>query len=62
MMDDVLVFGQTQQEHDLKLEAVLSKISKAGVTLNSDKCQFSTNTAKFLGHVIDGTGIHPDPD
>ena len=62
MMDDVLVFGQTQQEHDLKLEAVLSKISKAGVTLNSDKCQFSTNTVKFLGHVIDGTEIHPYPD
>ena len=62
MMDDVLVFGQTQQEHDLRLEAVLSKISKAGVTLNSDKCQFSTDTVKFLGHVIDGAGIHPDPD
>ena len=62
MMDDLLVFGQTQQEHDLRLEAVLSKISKAGVTLNSDKCQFSADTVKFLGHVIDGTGIHPDPD
>ena len=49
MMDDVLVFGQTQQEHDLRLEAVLSKISKAGVTLNSDKCQFSTDHCQIFG-------------
>ena len=62
MMYDMLVFGQIQQEHDLTLEAVLSKISKAGVALNSDKCQFSTDTVIFSGHVIDGAGIHPDPD
>ena len=47
MMDDVLVFGQTQQKHDLKLEAVLCRISKAGVTLNSEKCQLSTGSVKF---------------
>ena len=62
MMDDVLVFGETQQEHNLRLEAVLNKISKVGITLNPDKCQFSTGSVKFLGHVIDGAGIHPDPD
>ena len=61
MMDDVLVFGQTQQEHDLRLEATLNRIRKAGVTLNSDKCEFSTGSVKFLGHIIDGTGVHPDP-
>ena len=32
MMDDMLVFGETQQEHDLRLEAVLNKISKAEIT------------------------------
>ena len=62
MMDDVLVFGATQREHDLRLDAVLDKISKAGVTLNLDKCQFSTDSVKFLGHSIDSAGIHPDPD
>ena len=62
MMDNVLVFGETQQKHDLRLEAVLNKISKAGITLNPDKCQFSTTSVKFLGHIIDGVGIHADPD
>ena len=48
------MFGQTQQEHDLRLQAVLNTVSKAGVTLNPEKCLFSTGSVKFLGHVIDG--------
>ena len=62
MMDDVLVFGQTQAEHDQRLKAVLERIKRAGATLNADKCEFSVDKVKFLGHVIDTAGIHPDPD
>ncbi|KAL9986789.1 hypothetical protein ACROYT_G000985 [Oculina patagonica] len=42
-IDDVLVHGKDQQEHDEKLEAVLKLLVEAGVTLNLDKCQFSTD-------------------
>ena len=61
MIDDIilLVFGKFQQEHDHRLEIVLKRINKAGITLNSDKSKQSVN---FLGHVIDEMGIHPDPD
>ena len=38
LMDDVLVYGQDQEDHDKKLEAVLLRIQSAGVTLNPDKC------------------------
>lgn len=62
MMDDILIYGCTQAEHDRRLMTVLHKIKASRVTLNKDKCQFSRSTIKFLGHVIDGTGIHPDPD
>jgi hypothetical protein len=36
-MDDVLVCGSSQKEHDERLEKVLSAIEKAGLTLN-EKC------------------------
>ena len=62
MMDDVLVFGETQEEHDERLRIVLKRIQDSGMTLNPEKCEFSRNRVKFLGHVLDGTGIHPDPD
>ncbi|CAC5390626.1 unnamed protein product [Mytilus coruscus] len=33
-MDDVLVFGSSQEEHDERLEKILEAIGKAGLTLN----------------------------
>ena len=61
-MDDVLVFGSNQQEHDFRLHAVLKAIKAAGVTLNSEKCSFSVDKLKFLSHVISRDGVSADPD
>ena len=61
-MDDVLVFGSNQAEHDERLIATLERIKAAGVTLNKDKCKFSVNAVKFLGHIVDQDGIKADPD
>ena len=62
MMDDILVHGATQEEHDQRLEAVLERLSSLGMTLNAEKCTFAQSSVKFLGHVIDNLGIRPDPD
>lgn len=61
-MDDILVFGKDQAEHDRHLTAVLSRIKNAGVTLNPEKCEFSKKSLTFLGHVIDENGIRADPE
>ena len=61
-MDDVLIFGKDVQEHDARLEQVLQQIQAAGATLNQEKCQFRKSSIKFLGHLVDATGIRPDPD
>ena len=47
-IDDVLVHGKDQQQHDERLGAVLKRLLEAGVTLNLDKCVFSTKQVKFL--------------
>ena len=60
-MDDVLIYGAGQAEHDSCLRAVLERLQTAGVTLNAQKCVFNKRRIRFLGHVIDGDGIHPDP-
>ena len=60
MMDDVLVHGQAQEEHDQWLDKVLQRMAEHGLTLNRDKCQFSQRRVKFLGQVIDKDGVHPD--
>ena len=59
-MDDVLVFGSSQEEHDDQLKAVLKRVKEAGMTLNPDKCAFSRHEIKFLGHIVDQRGIQAD--
>ena len=49
MIDDVLVHGKSQQEHDQRLIAALERLRKAKVTLNKDKCEFSKHSIRFLG-------------
>ena len=60
-IDDILVGGRTQEELDGRVKQVLTKLTEAGVTLN-EKCVFSTDTVKFLGHIISPKGIQIDPE
>nr|XP_049586080.1 uncharacterized protein K02A2.6-like [Syngnathus scovelli]XP_049586090.1 uncharacterized protein K02A2.6-like [Syngnathus scovelli]XP_049586092.1 uncharacterized protein K02A2.6-like [Syngnathus scovelli]XP_049586103.1 uncharacterized protein K02A2.6-like [Syngnathus scovelli] len=60
-MDDVLILGATQEEHDRRLHAALTRLQDAGVTLN-DKCEFSKSTIKFLGQIVVASGVSADPD
>uniref|UniRef100_A0A3B1J669 ribonuclease H n=1 Tax=Astyanax mexicanus TaxID=7994 RepID=A0A3B1J669_ASTMX len=61
-MDDVLVWGQSQDEHDARLRSVLKKMETAGITLNTEKCSLSQREVKFLGHIISDSGVMPDPE
>ena len=40
LIDDILVFGKDQQEHDDRLCAVMKRLQEAGLTLNGAKCEF----------------------
>ena len=60
-MDDVLIHAPNKAEHDATVHTVLKRLEQAGVTLN-DKCEFSQSSIKFLGHVIDETGIKADSE
>ena len=61
LIDDILVYGRNTQEHNERLESVLNRIQSAGITLNQSKCEFSKETIKFLGHVINSNGVSADP-
>ena len=62
MTVDVLVFGKNQEKHNKHLAVALRKFQKAGLTLNKEKCQFSKDRMTFLGQIINGSGVQPDPD
>ncbi|UYV82799.1 K02A2.6-like, partial [Cordylochernes scorpioides] len=61
-MDDIGIWGATQEEHDERLRCVLRKLQDSGLTLNKEKCIFSVKEIKFLGHLITERGVLPDPN
>lgn len=61
-MDDILVHGATEAEHDSRLDKVMQRIEAAGLKLNREKCLFKQKELRFLGHLIDQSGVRPDPD
>ena len=61
MIDDILIHGESQSEHDDRLRRVLQRLEEAGVTLNRQKCISSVNEVTFLGQIIGSSGVRPDP-
>ena len=61
LIDDILIHGKSQEEHDERLSQVLCRLQKEGLTLNKAKCKFSQRQVPFLGQVVDEAGIKPDP-
>lgn len=58
-IDDILIFGTTELEHDEALKSVLSSLNERGILLNQEKCVFKVNSLEFLGHTISSEGIKP---
>ena len=61
-IDDLLVQGESQEQHDSRLHSVLQRLQESKLTLNRDKCVFSVSTITAIGNVISSKGVSPDPD
>jgi len=61
-MDDVIIFGKSEEEHDCVLKEVLGRIKSSGLKLNKEKCEFKKEKLEFLGHVISSEGITASPE
>ena len=59
--DDAIARGSSFGEMLENLDAVLSRMSQAGLTLNLVNCLFCQPKVTFLGHVVSGEGLAPDP-
>ncbi|GJS19637.1 putative reverse transcriptase domain-containing protein [Tanacetum coccineum] len=51
----------TRKEHELHLGLVLELLKKEKLYSKFSKCEFWLQEVQFLGHVINGDGIHIDP-
>ena len=61
-LDDILVAGTDQEDHLHPLSLVLDRLLNDGFRLNKAKCKFLQPSMVYLGHKIDGEGLHPTED
>ncbi|GJY22950.1 putative reverse transcriptase domain-containing protein [Tanacetum coccineum] len=61
-IDDILIYSKTQEEHVEHLRLVLGLLKKERLYAKFSKCEFWLREVQFLGHVINGNGIHVDPN
>ncbi|GKC21168.1 reverse transcriptase domain-containing protein [Tanacetum coccineum] len=60
-IDDILIYSRNEKEHEKHLKTILELLKKEELYAKFSKCEFWINTVKFLGYVIDSSGIHVDP-
>ena len=57
----MLRYSETPAEHLEHVEKVFLKLRAAGIKLKPKKCDLFQTQVNYLGHVLDKTGIRPDP-
>ena len=60
-MDNIIVWGTTEAEHDARLKTTLQSLSEVGLLLNYEKCVFCQPELAYLGEVVTRDGVKPDP-
>lgn len=61
-LDDIIVYGDTEENHLKNLEKVFERLRKVGLKLKPKKCSFMRGSVTYLGHIISSEGLKPDPE
>ena len=60
-LDDVIIYSDTQEEHNEHVRLVLELLTKAGLHAKPQKCEFGKTSTEYLGVLITPNGIEMDP-
>lgn len=60
VIDDILVRGETTEEHDHRLIKLLERAREWNLKLNKSKCQIKMST--HLGHIISEEVLKPNDE
>ena len=61
-LDDILIFSKDELEHEWHVCKMLQHLSKAGLYLNLEKCEFHTKWVGFASYIIMPGGITMELD
>ena len=61
-IDDILIYSQSEEEHEDHLRIVLQALRDHKLYAKFRKCEFWLIEVKFLGHVMSASGVSVDPE
>ncbi|KAI5132260.1 hypothetical protein NEAUS06_0049 [Nematocida ausubeli] len=61
-LDDIIVYGNTEKEHDENLDRVMRRLDKADLRVKEVKMQYRRQEVLALGHIINGETGRPKED
>ena len=56
-LDDILIMGQTFEEHLTLVKKVLTTLQKYSMKIKPDKCTWFAKEVEYLGHIVSQSGI-----
>ena len=59
-LDNILIYSETLEEHRAHVKKVLEALSKVGLHLLPEKCEFHKTEVKYLGLIILADGVKMD--
>jgi Reverse transcriptase (RNA-dependent DNA polymerase) len=60
-MDDILIFGENQEELEERTKQVLQRLREHDLFLKPKKCEFNKTTMEYLGLIIQEGKLSMDP-
>nr|GEW19077.1 putative reverse transcriptase domain-containing protein [Tanacetum cinerariifolium] len=61
VIDDILIYSNTKEDHEVYLKMVLKLLKKERLYAKFFKYEFWLQEVHFLGHMVNHNGIHVDP-
>ena len=61
-IDNIIIFSKSVEDHAKHLDAVLTSLRQHNLFCQLPKCKWAKSSIKYLGHIISGTGVLPDPE
>ena len=56
-LDDILIYSENEEQHIEHVKQILEALTKAGLQVKPQKCEFHTNNIEYLGFIITTEGF-----
>ena len=60
-LDDIIIMSKSVEEHIRHVDAVLTSLNEHNLFCQLPKCFWAREELKYLGHIVTGKGVKPDP-